>query len=162
MANGNSVTLVGNLTRDPEMRFTPSGAGQAILGLAVSRRYQDRGGEWQEETGFYNIVCWGDMAENAESLKKGMRVIVDGRLRQRSWETENGDKRSVVEVQADEIGPSLRWARADVQRNERKAPGEAGPNRQSAGVGAPSSGSGGGAGADSGAGGYDELGEEPF
>ena len=159
MANGNSVTLVGNLTRDPEMRFTPSGAGQAILGLAVSRRYQDRNGEWQEETGFYNIVCWGDMAENAQSLKKGTRVIVDGRLRQRSWETENGDKRSVVEVQADEIGPSLRWARADVQRNERKAPGEAGPNRQSAPVGAPSSGS---ANAGGGTGGYDELGEEPF
>ncbi|HEY3831364.1 MAG TPA: single-stranded DNA-binding protein [Acidimicrobiia bacterium] len=161
MANGNSVTLVGNLTRDPEMRFTPSGAGQAILGLAVSRRYQDRNNEWQEETGFYNVVCWGDMAENAQSLKKGTRVIVDGRLRQRSWETENGDKRSVVEVQADEIGPSLRWARADVQRNERKAPGEGGFNRQSAGVAAPSGGSGGG-GTSGGSGGYDELGEEPF
>ena len=148
MANGNTVTLVGNLTRDPEMRFTPNGAGQAILGLAVSRRYQDRGGEWQEETGFYNVVCWGDLAENVQSLKKGTRVIIDGRLRQRSWETENGDKRSVVEVQADEIGPSLRWARADVHRNERKAPGEGGG-------GAPSGGAGG-------AGGYDELGEEPF
>jgi single-strand DNA-binding protein len=153
MANGNTVTLVGNLTRDPEMRFTPSGAGQAIVGLAVSRRYQDRNNEWQEETGFYNIVCWGDLAENVQSLKKGTRVIVNGRLRQRSWETENGDKRSVVEVQADEIGPSLRWARADVHRNERKAPGEAGPSRQSAGVSAPSGG---------GPGGYDELGEEPF
>jgi len=157
MANGNSVTLVGNLTRDPEMRFTPSGAGQAILGLAVSRRYQDRNNEWQEETGFFNIVCWGDLAENVQSLKKGTRVIVDGRMRQRSWETENGDKRSVVEVQADEIGPSLRWARADVHRNERKAPGEGGPSRQSGGGTAPSSGGGGG-----GAGGYDELGEEPF
>jgi single-strand DNA-binding protein len=153
MANGNSVTLVGNLTRDPEMRFTPNGAGQAIVGLAVSRRYQDRGGEWQEETGFYNVVCWGDLAENVQSLKKGTRVIVNGRLRQRSWETENGDKRSVVEVQADEIGPSLRWARAEVHRNERKAPGEGGaPSRQSAGVAAPTGS----------AGGYDELGEEPF
>ena len=153
MANGNTVTLVGNLTRDPEMRFTPSGAGQAIIGMAVSRRYQDRNNEWQEETGFYNIVCWGDLAENVQSLKKGTRVIVNGRLRQRSWETEQGDKRSVIEVQADEIGPSLRWARADVHRNERKAPGESGPNRQSAGVSAaPASGSGG----------YDELGEEPF
>ncbi len=156
MANGNSVTLVGNLTRDPEMRFTPNGAGQAILGMAVSRRYQDRSGEWQEETGFYNVVCWGDLAENVQSLKKGTRVIVDGRLRQRSWETENGDKRSVVEVQADEIGPSLRWARADVHRNERKAPGEGGGNRQSPGGGGGGSSSGGGAG------GYDELGEEPF
>jgi len=153
MANGNSVTLVGNLTRDPEMRFTPSGAGQAILGLAVSRRYQDRNNEWQEETGFYNIVCWGDLAENVQSLKKGTRVMVEGRLRQRSWETEQGDKRSVIEVQADEIGPSLRWARADVHRNERRAPGESGPSRQSAGVSAPAGG---------GAGGYDELGEEPF
>jgi len=153
MANGNTLTLVGNLTRDPEMRFTPNGAGQAILGLAVSRRYQDRNNEWQEETGFYNIVCWGDLAENVQSLAKGTRVIVNGRLRQRSWETENGDKRSVVEVQADEIGPSLRWARADVHRNQRKQPGESGPNRQSAGVSAPAAG---------GAGGYDELGEEPF
>ncbi len=162
MANGNTVTLVGNLTRDPEMRFTPSGAGQGILGLAVSRRYQDRSGEWQEETGFYNIVCWGDLAENAQSLKKGTRVIVNGRLRQRSWETENGDKRSVVEVQADEIGPSLRWARAEVHRNERKAPGESGPSRQSSGGGAPSGGGGGGGTGGGGGGGYDELGEEPF
>ena len=71
MANGNTVTLVGNLTRDPEMRFTPSGAGQAILGLAVSRRYQDRNNEWQEETGFYNIVCWGDLAENVRRIDQG-------------------------------------------------------------------------------------------
>jgi single-strand DNA-binding protein len=98
-------------------------------------------------------VCWGDLAENTQSLKKGTRVIVTGRLRQRSWETENGDKRSVVEVQADEIGPSLRWARAEVHRNERKAPGESGPSRESAAVGASSAG---------GTGGYDELGEEPF
>jgi single-strand DNA-binding protein len=155
MANGNTVTLTGNLTRDPEMRFTPSGAGQAILGLAVSRRYQDRNNEWQEETGFYNVVCWGDLAENVQSLKKGTRVIVNGRLRQRSWETEQGEKRSVIEVQADEIGPSLRWARADVHRNERRAPGEGGPSRQPAAGGS-------GSGSSNGPGGYDELGEEPF
>ncbi len=164
MANGNTVTLVGNLTRDPEMRFTPSGAGQAIVGLAVSRRYQDRNNEWQEETGFYNIVCWGDLAENVQTLKKGTRVIVNGRLRQRSWETENGDKRSVIEVQADEIGPSLRWARAEVHRNERKAPGEGGGGGRSYGGGATQGGGdGGSSGAGgSGAAGYDELGEEPF
>lgn len=158
MANGNTVTLVGNLTREPEMRFTPSGAGQAILGLAVSRRYQDRNNEWQEETGFYNVVCWGDLAENVQSLAKGTRVIVNGRLRQRSWETDQGDKRSVVEVQADEVGPSLRWARAEVHRNERKGPEGGGygggGNRNSGGNSAPSGGSGGG--------GYDDFGEEPF
>jgi single-strand DNA-binding protein len=157
MANGNSVTLVGNLTRDPEMRFTPSGAGQAILGIAVSRRYQDRNNEWQEETGFYNVVCWGDMAENSQSLHKGMRVIVTGRLRQRSWETEQGEKRSVIEVQADEIGPSLRWARAEVHRNERRGPGEGGGSSER-----PSSPASGGATGGASGGGYDDFGEEPF
>jgi single-strand DNA-binding protein len=166
MANGNTVTLIGNLTREPEMRFTPSGAGQAILGLAVSRRYQDRNNEWQEETGFYNVVCWGDLAENVQSLAKGTRVIVNGRLRQRSWETDQGDKRSVIEVQADEVGPSLRWARAEVQRNERKGPGagggydgggSGGSSRPSGNAGGNSAGGGSPAG-----GGYDDFGEEPF
>ena len=127
MANGNSVTLVGNITRDPELRFTPSGQATANFGLAVNRRWQNRQTqEWEEATSFFNVVCWREMAENAsESLQKGARVIVTGRLEQRSWEKE-GEKRSVVEVVADEIGPSLRWATAEVKKNDRRAPSDGG------------------------------------
>lgn len=115
----NYVTLTGNLTRDPELRFTTGGRGVATMGLAVNRRYQSNG-EWQEQTSFFNVVAWGDMGENcATSLTKGARVIVTGRLEQRSWTTENDEKRSVVEVIADEIGPSLRWATAQIERTER-------------------------------------------
>jgi single-strand DNA-binding protein len=115
----NSVTLIGNLTRDPELRFTTGGRGVASFGLAVNRRYQQNG-EWQEQTSFFNVVCWGDLGENAAtSLTKGSRVIVTGRLEQRSWETSDNEKRSVVEVVADEIGPSLRWATAQIERTER-------------------------------------------
>ena len=96
MAN-NTVTIVGNLTRDPELRYAPSGNGRCNIGVAVSRRYQDRNGEWQEEAGFYDVVAWGDMAENASSsLVKGMRVVVTGRLQYRSWETDQGDKRTKI------------------------------------------------------------------
>ena len=117
-----TVTVVGNVTRDPEMRYTPSGVAKASFGVAVSRRWQNRNTqEWEEQTSFFNVVCWRDMAENVcESIGKGARVVVNGRLEQRSWETENGDKRSVVEIVADDIGPSLRWATAEVRRNERR------------------------------------------
>lgn len=128
MANGNSVTLVGNITRDPELRFTPSGQATASFGLAVNRRWQNRQTqEWEEATSFFDIVCWREMAENAsESLARGSRVIVTGRLEQRSWETGEGERRSKVEVVADEIGPSLRWATAQVTKNERRGPAEMG------------------------------------
>ena len=126
--SGNSVTLVGNLTRDPELRYTPAGAATCQFGLAVNRRWQNRQtSEWEEATSFFNVVAWREMAENAgESLTKGSRVIVTGRLEQRSWETPDGEKRSVVEVVADEIGPSLRWATAQVVRNERRDGGSGG------------------------------------
>ncbi len=122
---GNAVVLVGNITRDPELRFTPSGQATATFGLAVNRRWQNRQTqEWEEATSFFDVVCWRDMAENAaESLARGSRVIVSGRLEQRSWETTDGDRRSKVEVVADEIGPSLRWATAQITKNERKGPG---------------------------------------
>src|SRR5436309_9029858 len=134
VSNGNSVTLVGNITRDPELRFTPSGQATASFGLAVNRRWQNRQTqEWEEATSFFDVVCWREMAENAsESLQKGSRVIVTGRLEQRSWETQEGDKRSKVEVVADEIGPSLRWATAEVKKNDRRGPssdGGGGSNR---------------------------------
>lgn len=117
-----TTTVVGNLTREPELRFTTGGRANASFGLAVSRRYQVNG-EWQEQTSFFNVVAWGTLAENAAaSLTKGTRVIVTGRLEQRSYDTKEGEKRSVVEVIADEIGPSLRWARAEVERIERDSP----------------------------------------
>jgi single-strand DNA-binding protein len=119
----NAVTLVGNLTRDPELRYTPAGAAQCSFGLAVNRRWQNRQtNDWEEATSFFNVVTWREMAENVgECLTKGMRVIVTGRLEQRSWETQEGEKRSVVELVADEIGPSIRWATVEVTKNERRS-----------------------------------------
>lgn len=112
----NSVTLVGNVTKDPELRFTTGGRGVASFGLAVSRRYQVNN-EWQEQTSFFNVVAWGTLGENAAaSLNKGHRIVVTGRLEQRSYETKEGEKRSVVEINADEIGPSLRWARVEIEK----------------------------------------------
>jgi single-strand DNA-binding protein len=116
----NSVTLIGNLVEDPELRFTPSGVAMAKLRFAVNRRWQDRNGDWQEDTSFFGGTVWREMAESAaESLTKGTRVIVTGSLEQRSWETQEGEKRSVVEVRIDEIGPSLRWATAQVTKTAR-------------------------------------------
>jgi single-strand DNA-binding protein len=119
---GNSVTIVGNVTRDPELRFTSSGQATATFGVAVNRKWQNRQtNEWEEQVSYFNVVAWRELAENvAESLTKGSRVIVDGRLEQRSWETPDGEKRTVIEIVADEIGPSLRWASAQVTRNERR------------------------------------------
>lgn len=118
----NTITLVGNVTRDPELRYTPSGQANVRLGIAVNRRWQNRQtNEWEEQVSFFNVVGWGTLAENAgESLAKGTRVLVTGRLEQRSYETNDGEKRQVVEVIADEIAPSLRWATAQVVRNERR------------------------------------------
>jgi single-strand DNA-binding protein len=122
----NSVTLVGNITRDPELRFTPAGQAVATFGMAVNRRYQ-KNGQWEEQTSFFNVTAWGTLGENASnSLHKGARILVSGRLEQRSWETQEGDKRSVVEVVADEIGPSLRWATVEITKNERREGGESG------------------------------------
>jgi single-strand DNA-binding protein len=120
-----TVTLVGNVTRDPELRFTPTGQATASFGLAVNRRWQNRQTqEWEEQVSFFDIVCWREMAENvAESVTRGSRVVVTGRLEQRSWETQDGEKRSKIEVVADEIGPSLRWATAQVTKNERSGGG---------------------------------------
>jgi single-strand DNA-binding protein len=116
----NSVTIIGNLVEDPELRFTPSGVAMAKLRIAVNRRWRDRNDQWQEETSFFGGTVWREMAENiAESLQKGARVIVTGSLEQRSWETQDGDKRSIVEIRIDEVGPSLRWATAQVTRTSR-------------------------------------------
>jgi single-strand DNA-binding protein len=131
-----NVTLVGNLTRDPELRFTQSGQAVASFGIAVSRRYQQNG-EWQEKTSFFNVTAWGQLGENAaSSLQKGARIIVTGRLEQRDYETRDGEKRSAIDVVADEIGPSLRWATATVQKTDRRG-GEAGGYGGQGGYGAP-------------------------
>ena len=114
-----TVTITGTLTRDPELRFTTGGRGVATLGVAVNYRYQ-KNNEWVEEASFFNVTAWSSLGENAAaSLTKGMRVIVTGRLQQRSYETQQGEKRSVVEIVADEIGPSLRWATAQVEKTSR-------------------------------------------
>jgi single-strand DNA-binding protein len=118
-----TVTITGTLTRDPELRFTQGGRGVATIGVAVNYRYQ-RNNEWVEEASFFNVTAWGSLGENAAaSLTKGARVIVTGRLQQRSYETQQGEKRSVVEIIADEIGPSLRWATAQVEKTSRSDSG---------------------------------------
>ena len=155
--NGNSVTLVGNVTRDPELRFTASGQATASFGLAVNRIWNDRQtNERKEAVSFFDVVCWREMAENAsESLTKGARVLVTGRLEQRSWETPEGEKRSKIEIVADEVGPSLRWATAEVRKNDRRGPGEGGPAANGARPVANAASQGGGGPA------YD-YGDEPF
>jgi single-strand DNA-binding protein len=111
------VTITGNLTDDPDLRFTPNGHPVATFRLAVTARVKD-GDSWKDgETSFFRVNVWRQLAEHvAESLTKGDRAIVIGRLKSRSWETPEGDKRSVVEVEADEVAPSLRWAIAKPER----------------------------------------------
>jgi single-strand DNA-binding protein len=140
-----TATIVGNVTRDPEIRYTSGGAAKASFSVAVSRR-RKRNDEWIEETSFLDVVCWRELAENVgESITKCTRVVCAGRFEQRSWETDKREKRSVVELVADEVAPSLRWATATVNKNERRGDG----GRQSA----P---------ARSGGRGRDDFGEEPW
>jgi single-strand DNA-binding protein len=115
------VSLVGNLTDDPEVRFTPGGTQVGSFRLAVTPRVKD-GDTWKDgETSFFRVNVWRELAAHtAESLSKGDRALVIGRLRARSWETPEGERRSVVEVEAEEVGPSLRWATAKVERTSRK------------------------------------------
>jgi single-strand DNA-binding protein len=128
-AMANTTTITGNLTREPEIRYTREGQATAQLGVAVNRRWQDRTTqEWQEATSFFDVICWRDLAENvALSLTKGMRVVVSGRLEQRTWETEDGDRRFKVEIVADEVGASLRFATVDIHRTERHLNSDQGP-----------------------------------
>lgn len=123
----NTVTLVGNVTRDPELRFTNSGMAICAFGLAVNRRWPSRStpGEWEEKVSFFDVVAWGQFGENvAESVGKGNRVIVCGRLDQQTWEDKDtGKNRSKIEVVAESIGPDLKWATTVVTRNERSGGG---------------------------------------
>src|SRR5947208_12182499 len=141
MAGETTITVVGNLTNDPELRFTTSGAVVAKFRIASTPRTLDRAsGEWKDgEPLFLACSVWRQAAENvAESLQRGSRVIVSGRLRQRSYETKEGERRTVYELEVDEIGPSLRYATAKVQKMSRSSGG--------GGFGASGGGSGGGAG----------------
>ncbi len=119
MANEPITTITGNLTADPELRYTPAGRQVAAFTIASTPRFPDKGtGEWQDgETWFVRCSAWGDMAENiAVSLSKGSAVVATGRLRSRSWETDEGAKRSVVEMTVDDLGPSLRRAVAKITK----------------------------------------------
>jgi single-strand DNA-binding protein len=124
------VALVGNLTDDPEVRFTPQGTTVASFRLAVTPRVRE-GETWKDgETSFFRINAWRDLAEHAaDSLSKGDRALVLGRLKTRSWETAEGERRSTVEVEAEEVGPSLKWATATPQRANGKAKASTGPSK---------------------------------
>jgi single-strand DNA-binding protein len=142
MAGETIITVVGNLTADPELRFTPSGAAVASFTIASTPRTFDRASnEWKDgEALFLRCSLWRQAAENAaESLTRGMRVIASGRLKQRSFETREGEKRTVIELDVDEIGPSLKYASAKVNRTQRGS--------SSGGFGSSASGSDGSSGA---------------
>ncbi len=147
MAGDTTITVVGNLTADPELRFTPSGAAVANFTVASTPRIYDRqSGEWKDgEALFLRCNIWREAAENvAESLTRGSRVIVTGRLKQRSFETREGEKRTVMEVEVDEIGPSLRYATAKVNKASRGGGGGGGFGGGGGGGSRPAGGGGGG------------------
>ena len=121
----NNITILGNITRDPELRFTPSGTAVASFGLAVNRNIQNKNsGEWETQVDFFNVTAWYKLAENcAESLSKGDRVLVSGRLSQDSWESKDGQKRSTVKIIANVIAPSLEFASCRLEKNPRAKEG---------------------------------------
>ena len=115
MGFDNTVTVVGNVTRDPELRFTQGGMAVANFGVAWNKRKQDG----EDEVSFFDVSCFRQLAENvAESITKGARVVIYGTLSQRSWENQEGERRSKVEIIADDVAPSLRWASAEIRKNE--------------------------------------------
>jgi len=142
MAGDTVITIIGNLTADPELRFTPSGAAVANFTVASTPRQFDRtSNEWKDgETLFMRCSVWRDAAENvAESLQRGARVLVSGRLKSRSYETKEGEKRTVIEMDVDEVGPSLKYATAKVNKTQR---GTGGGGFNGGGNGAPAGGGG--------------------
>jgi single-strand DNA-binding protein len=156
MAGDTTITVIGNLTDDPELRFTPSGAAVAKFRVASTPRFMDKqSNEWKDgEPLFLACTVWRQAAENvAESLQRGARVIVSGRLKQRTYETREGEKRTVIELEVDEIGPSLRYATAKVQKMSRSGGGGGGFGGSDAGGGGGFGGGGGGGGRASGGGG---------
>src|SRR5262245_1294848 len=141
MAGDTQITVVGNLVDDPELRFTPSGAAVANFRIASTPRTFDRQtNEWKDgEALFLSCSVWRQAAENvAESLQKGMRVVVQGNLRSRQYETREGEKRTVFEIEVEEVGPSLRYATAKVTRTQRSGGSSYGGGQQGGGSGGPS------------------------
>jgi single-strand DNA-binding protein len=121
MAFDNTITIVGNLTRDPELRFTPGGAAVANFGVAWNMKGRDGA---EDKVSYFDVTCWRQLAENvSDSLTKGSRVVVYGRLDQRSWENQEGERRSKVEIVADDVAPSLKWATVELTRNEYRGDG---------------------------------------
>ena len=173
MAGDTQITIAGNLVDDPQLRYTPTGQAVANFRIASTPRWQDRqSGEWKDgDSLFLSCNVWRQAAENvAESLQRGMRVIVQGRLRQRSYETKEGEKRTVYEIEVDEVGPSLRNASAKVTKSTRSTGGGGFSGGQSGGGGGGQSGYGGGGGrpaddpwasSDAGGGGGDGFSDEP-
>ena len=173
MAGDTQITIAGNLVDDPQLRYTPTGQAVANFRIASTPRWQDRqSGEWKDgDSLFLSCNVWRQAAENvAESLQRGMRVIVQGRLRQRSYETKEGEKRTVYEIEVDEVGPSLRNASAKVTKSTRSTGGGGFGGGQSGGGGGGQSGYGGGGGrpaddpwasSDAGSGGGDGFSDEP-
>ncbi|HEX7461414.1 MAG TPA: single-stranded DNA-binding protein [Dermatophilaceae bacterium] len=160
MAGDTIITIIGNLTADPELRFTPSGAAVANFTVASTPRQFDRtSNEWKDgETLFMRCSVWRDAAENvAESLQRGARVLVSGRLKSRSYETKEGEKRTVIEMDVDEVGPSLKYATAKVNRTQR---GTGGGGFNSGGNAAAAGGQSGGTAA--GSGGKSAPAEDPW
>ena len=122
----NFVSITGNVTRDPELKHVGNGSAVTEFSLAVNRRWQNRTTqEWEESVGFFDVTVWGDMAENvAESVRRGARVVVTGRLDYRTWE-QDGAKRSAVQIVADEVAPSLRYATVVIQKIDKRGPAAA-------------------------------------
>jgi single-strand DNA-binding protein len=146
-AGDTNITIIGNLVADPELRYTPTGQAVATFRVASTpRRYNNQTGQWEDGEGlFLSCNVWRQAAENvAESLERGMRVLVSGRLRQRSYETREGEKRTVYEVEVDEVGPSLRYASAKVTRSTRSGSGSGGGSGFGGGQAAGQGGYGGG------------------
>ena len=165
MAGDTVITVVGNLTADPELRFTPSGAAVANFTVASTPRTFDRqSGEWKDgEALFLRCNIWRQAAENvAETLTRGARVIVQGRLKQRSFETREGEKRTVIELEVDEVGPSLRYATASVTKASRSGGGGGGGYGSSNNDGGGGGYSGGGGGGGGYGGGQSSGGDDPW
>ncbi|HTP16670.1 MAG TPA: single-stranded DNA-binding protein [Streptosporangiaceae bacterium] len=138
MSSETTITIIGNITADPELRYTPSGQPAVTFRVASTpRTYDKASGEWRDgEALFLTVTAWRQLAENAaESLRRGMRVVVQGALRQRSYETRDGEKRTVYEVQAEEIAASIRFAAVTVRRTERNGSGQGQPQGAAAGNG---------------------------
>ncbi len=136
MGFDNTVTVVGNVTRDPELRFTQGGMAVVNFGIAWNKRRNDG----EDEVSFFDVTCFRQLAENvADSLTKGARVVIYGTLSQRSWENQQGERRSKVEILADDVAPSLKWASAEITRNEFRGGSDDGGRQGGGGGGAPRS-----------------------